>query len=506
MALSRRDFLKLGSITAVSVTAASCSVIGRQAAQQDLPESLIIPTPAAADTAVSPQPANPIWRLLNRAGYGPRPGDLERVTEMGFEAYLEEQLNPDAINDPAADLLVRNLTLYPMDITQLIEQEPQDASRELIGTTIGRAIYSKRQLYEAMVEFWSDHFNIYLRKAQIMPGLKIVDDRDVIRPHALGKFRDLLIASAHSPAMLVYLDNGRNHKDEPNENYARELMELHTLGVHAGYDQKDVQELARILTGWSIRRRGRRAGEVFLNEEAHDFDAKQLLGRAFPAGRGEAEIDEALDMLANHPATADFIATKLVRRFVADDPLADLVAQVSQTFRDTDGDIKAMLRVIFLSDDFAAAPGKLKRPFTFMISSLRALNSDLGRNRQIGRWIEWLGQPPFLWPTPDGYPDDTASWAANLLPRWNFALNLVNNQIPGITPPLEKLVEVGGADNSQSILNLFAGLTLGHALDDETQTLFMNYVGDGPPSDIQTRQRLQDAVALMLASPAFQWT
>ncbi|MCP4426053.1 MAG: DUF1800 domain-containing protein [Chloroflexi bacterium] len=508
MSLSRRDFLKLGGLTAVSASATACSVLGRRTAQQDLPDSITAPTavPVAVETAVPAQPVDPIWRFLNRAGYGPRPGDLKRVAEMGLEAYLEEQLAPDSIDDPAADLLVRNLNLYHMEITQLIGQDPREASRELIGATIGRALYSKRQLYEAMVEFWSDHFNIYLRKAQIMPGLKISDDRDIIRPHALGKFRDLLIASVNSPAMIVYLDNSRNHKDEPNENYARELMELHTLGVHGGYDQKDVQELARILTGWHIRRRDRRAGEAFLDGDAHDFGEKVLLGQPFPANRGKAEIDEAMDMLANHPATADLIAAKLVRRFVADDPPADLVEQVSQTFSDTDGDVKAMLRVIFLSDEFANAPMKLKRPFTFMISALRALNADVQPNRQIVRWSEWLGQPPFLWPTPDGYPDEAAAWAANLLPRWNFALNLVNNQILGVTPPLEKLIEVSGAADSPSILNLFAGLTLGRALDEETQTLFMDYVGDGPPNDNKTRQYLQDATALMIASPAFQWT
>ncbi len=499
--LSRRDFLKLGSVTAVTATATACSVVGREVAQRDLPESLSVPTPESGGTAV-----NPIWRILNRAGYGPRPGDLERVTAMGMAAYVDEQLNPDAIDDPAADLIERNLSLYHMDIGQLTAQEEKDAARELIGSTIARALYSKKQLYEAMVEFWSDHFNIYLRKNQFMPFLKIIDDRDVIRPHALGKFRDLLTASAHSAAMLVYLDNVRNSKESPNENYARELMELHTLGVHAGYTQQDVQELARILTGWGVRPRGLREGRVFLNENRHDFGEKKFLDRTFPAGRGQEEIDEALDLLAAHPATAVFIATKLVRRFVADDPPASLVERVAQTFRDTDGDIKAMLRLIFLSDEFAAAPLKLKRPFTYMISALRAINTDLGRSRQIGRWLEMLGQPIFLWPTPDGYPDTSDAWAANLLPRWNFALNLVHNQIPRATPPLEKLVEVGGVDTVDGILDLFSGLVNGRSLDSETQNLFTAYVGNGPISQPETRQRLQDAVALMIASPTFQWT
>ena len=510
MPLTRRDFLKLGGVTAVTATAAACNTIGRQVAKGELPESLALPiTPlpngARPLSAASPT-VDPIWRFLNRAGYGPRPGDYERAAALGLTAYLEEQLDPAAIKDTAADLLLRHLSLYHMDLGELTAQEGKEAARELGISVIGRALYSKRQLYEAMVEFWSDHFNIYLRKNKFMPFLKIVDDREHIRPHALGKFRDLLGASVHSPAMLVYLDNIRNEKNVPNENYARELMELHTLGVHAGYTQQDVQELARVLTGWTVRRRGRREGQVFLNEDTHDFGEKRLLGQAFPAGRGEAEIEAALDMLAAHPATADFIAAKLVRHFVADEPPASLVERVAQTFRETEGDIKALLRVIFLSDEFVTAPVKLKRPFTFMISALRALHTDVRPNRQFIRWLEQLGQIPFFWPPPDGYPDVAPAWASNLLPRWNFALALVHDQIPGAGVPFERLVAAGEAHDSQSVLNLLAGLTLGRALDDETRTLFTEYTGADSLDNPRTQQRLKDTAALMLASPAFQWT
>ncbi|MFQ5437116.1 MAG: DUF1800 family protein, partial [Anaerolineae bacterium] len=248
MTLTRRNFLKLGGLTAVAA-ASGCSVIGREIAQRDIPDALPIPTGQPPDRQTSLP-----HRLLNRAAYGPRPGDLAQVEAMGVEQWLEAQLHPDQIDDPAATLVERGLSLYQMDMSQLLVQEPKDAAQELIGATIARAILSKRQLYEVMVEFWSDHFNIYLRKHKLMPLLKLADDRDVIRPHALGKFRDLLFASAHSPAMLVYLDNIQNEKGHPNENYARELMELHTLGVHGGYTQTDVQELARMLTGWGVRR------------------------------------------------------------------------------------------------------------------------------------------------------------------------------------------------------------------------------------------------------------
>lgn len=495
--VSRRNFLKLGGATAVTLSTAACSTASRQLALRELPESM--------DTAV-PTTSDLLWRLLNRAGYGPRPGDYQRATAMGFAAYLEEQLNPETIEDTAVDLIHRNLTLYPMDIGQLLAQDEKDAALELLRTAVARPLYSRRQLYEAMVEFWSDHFNIYLRKTEIMPFLKIIDDRDVIRPHALGKFRDLLGASAHSPAMLVYLDNVRNEKDAPNENYARELMELHALGVDGGYDQSDVQELARILTGWTVRRRGLRQGEVFLNEAAHDFGEKQLLGQTFPAGHGQAEIEAALDLLAAHPSTAVYIATKLVRRFVADEPPASLVDQVAQTFRETEGDIKAMLRTLFLSAEFAAAPPKLKRPFTYMISALRVLNTNLRPNRRNGRWLEWLGQPPYQWAAPDGYPDTADAWAANLLPRWNFALSLAHGQIPGANPAWEQLVTAGAVTDVSSGLDMLARLTWGRPLPAQTQSLFTAYTGSAPLSDSETQLRLKDAAALMIASPAFQWT
>ncbi len=515
MKLTRRDFLRLGGLTAVAAGTAGCSVIGQKLDQNELPETLTVPTavPGTAPFTQSgpdlpSQVMNPVRRLLNRAGYGPAPGEVERVTQLGLAAYLEEQLNPEAIEDTASDLIARNQTLYQMDASQLLEQEPRDATIELIGSTFMRARYSKRQLYEAMVEFWSDHFNIYLRKEPLMPLAKIVDDRDVIRPYALGNFRDLLGASAQSPAMLLYLDNISNEKSHPNENYARELLELHTLGVAGGYSQQDVQEVARILTGWTVARRGRLRGQFIFDEDRHDFGEKQVLDQIFPAGRGAEEVAELLDLLATHPATANFLATKLVRRFVADDPPADLVAQVTEAYLQSDGEIKAMLRVIFLSKMFATAPPKLKRPHTYMVSVLRTLHVEfrLGRGRAIADWMQVMGQPLFLWPPPDGYPDDSSAWAANLLPRWNFALALLHNEIPGATVPLDNLLAVGEAETAVAAIQLFAGLVYGRSLQDDELTLFTNYIDNASLQNDEAQARLRDCVALMLASPEFQWT
>src|SRR5574341_2081616 len=456
MIVSRRHFIRAGGLGAAALALSACGELGRQAASQQLPESLDIPE-NTGDEALT------LRRLLNRGGFGPRPGDLARAAEIGLAALLEEQLNPASIDDNAADLMIRNLSLYPQDVGFLLAMDARDVAADLILATVSRAIYSRRQLYEVVVEFWSDHFNIYLRKNERTPALKLVDDRDVIRPNALGRFRDLLSASAHSPAMLVYLDNVAKVSRAPNANYARELMELHTLGVDSGYTQDDVRALARILTGWGVRRRGLREGQFAFFPEEHDGDAKLFLGRDFPAGRGEEEVVEALEMLVTHPSTPGFVARKLVRRFVADDPPQSLVDALAQTFRDTDGDIPALLRALFLSAEFADAPPKLKRPFTFMLSALRALHADVrpGAVRALMRdWLTAMGQPLFLWPPPDGYPVTASAWAANLLPRWNFAIALLTGNIDGVSVPLDRIMEAAGVTDVPSALDAFASLTL----------------------------------------------
>jgi hypothetical protein len=508
MNLSRREFLKLGGLAAATLTASGCSVIGRELARGQLPDTLATPAPpldAHPSTPTAGLPTiqvDPVLRFLNRAGYGPRPGDLERGRALGLATLLEEQLNPDSLDDAAADAFLGNLTHYHKDIDAIIDLEPQELAPELGLSVYGRAIFSARQLYEAMVEFWSDHFNIYVRKTQFMLALKIVDDRDVIRPHALGKFRDLLFASAQSPAMLVYLDNVRNEKGQPNENYARELLELHTLGVNGGYSQQDVQEVARILTGWGVGRRGRNQGQFTFFPNQHDDGAKTALGHAFPAGQGEMDVRQLLEILVTHPSTATFIASKLVRRFVADEPPLALVEQVAQTYQQTDGDIKSMLRVIFLSEEFQTAPPKLKRPFTYLVSCLRALHSPTVQFRAVNPWLDRMGQPLFQWSPPDGYPDVATAWASNLLPRWNFALALTNGQMGG-TLALERVLNTSSND-IPTALNQLAGITLGRPLDSAAMSLFTAYVG--LTTDDTTTTRLGDAAALMLASPAFQWT
>ncbi len=498
--MNRRKFIQFGLATG-TMAASGCSVIGKQMAVQDLPDQLeILPPSVSNPTNLN---IDPLWRLLNRAGYGPRPGDYEKASQIGYEQWLEQQLMPEEINDTAAELIVSGMSLYNADVNYMIGFDQGDGLRDLIWATVARQLYSERQLFEAMVEFWSDHFTIYARTNQVLVFFKIVDDRDVIRPNALGNFRELLHASVRSPAMLFYLNNAQNFADHPNENYARELMELHTLGVFGGYDQADVMNVARILSGLTVKRRGMGQGQTMFRNEHHDDESKVVMGQSYPAGMGEAEIDRLVDFLIDQPATADHIATKLVRRFVADEPPADLVAEVAQLFRDTDGEIKPMLRAIFLSEQFKTAPPKLKRPIHYIVSSLRALNVKARFSRDLHSRFQAMGQVPFMWPTPDGYPDVAEAWVNNQLPRWNFASDLVHDKLEGGAFEPEKLVALAASNQPADILDLFYTLLLGHVPRSDQRQLLLDYVAKASGRGEQI-DRLREAVGLIIAGPEFQ--
>jgi uncharacterized protein (DUF1800 family) len=351
-----------------------------------------------------------------------------------------------------------------------------------------------------MVEFWSDHFNIDMSKGNCA-YFKGSDDRTVIRKYALGNFRDLLKASAVSPAMLTYLDGNENKKsnptDIPNENYARELMELHTLGVHGGYTQQDVSEVARCLTGWRIQEKWQR-GKVYFAPELHDDGVKEVLGHRIAAGGKEKDLDSVLDIVCAHPSTAKHLSEKLVRRFVAENPPSALVASAAHEFTHTGGDIKSVVRHILTSAEFAGSAGlKIKRPFQFIVSSLRAVGADTYAHNDVLDYLKSMGQCPFQYPTPDGYPDRGAPWMAALLWRWNFAQALANSQIPTVKVDTEKLVTALGAKDSahsraQHLMPHFIGRT-GTRLELEALS---------PPSG--PGMSTPCLIGLILSSPAFQ--
>lgn len=471
-----------------------------------------------------------IVHLLNRAGYGPRPGDVEKVRQKGFAAYVEEQLHPETISDGPTEARLASLDtlgLTAPDLRRRYSRDPRPVIEQLQSQKIIRALYSERQLQEVLVDFWFNHFNVNAGKQGVQYVITGYE-RDAIRPHALGKFRDLLRATARHPAMLVYLDNALSTAAGINENYARELMELHTMGVDGGYLQKDIEEVARALTGWTVDA----TGDFQFRADLHAPGSKVLLEHEIPFG-GYEEGEAVLDIVAGHPATAHFIATKLVRRFVADDPPETLVDRVAAVFKDTDGDIRSMVRTILTSDEFgamSAVRSKTKSPFEAIVSAMRAVDADLadsvddltlqgnlrglatgdvvltktGRTLLrlspaivITRLIQEMGQFPYQKAEPTGYPDRSDYWTGgwNVLHRMNFAVSLTNNQILGTTVAPARFA--AAFENDPSAQGAEAWRTaLREVNNPPARRLSGNHAGNTAAA--------AEAFALALGSPEFQ--
>ena len=330
----------------------------------------------------------------------------------------------------------------------LANQPQQVVNYDLVEGKLYRAILSNRQLAEELADFWYNHFNVFLDKGAdrfLVPTY----EREAIRPHVLGHFRDLLEATASSPAMLFYLDNwqsvapdmvrrpnGKKPQRGLNENYARELMELHTLGVDGGYTQKDIVEVARCFTGWTIRN-PQQGGSFEFNDRVHDKGEKVVLGVTIPAGGGKEDAEKVLDILAKHPSTAKFISTKLARRFVADDPPPALIEHMAKTFIDTNGDIRELMKTMLASKEFFSAgayQAKVKTPFEMIASAIRATGAEVDYAFPLAQQIAQLGEPLYRKVEPTGYPTANAEWmnSASLLGRMNFAIALTQNKVPGV--------------------------------------------------------------------------
>ena len=471
--------------------------------------------PAKAD-------AKTITHVLNRIGFGPRPGDVERVQQMGLAAYVDAQLHPDRVPNAAMDARLAEFETLAMDSRvlgeqfaaadqmrrqiqrqqaqqapppattdptmagnppatpprqppppelRMLQQTAQNITQELMQAKLLRAAMSERQLEEVLVDFWFNHFNVFIGKGQVRQYLTDYE-QNVIRPNVFGNFRDLLGATAHSPAMLFYLDNFqssspnaavvispemerrlndprlrpeqrrqlmqrlqmRQPQQRPqrglNENYARELMELHTLGVDGGYTQKDVIEVARALTGWTIDQ-PRMGGSFLFRPQMHDAGEKVILGANFPKGGGQEEGERVLDMLAKHPSTARHISFKLAQRFVADEPPKALVDRAAKKFLDTKGDLREVTRVIITSPEFFAADAyraKVKTPLEFVVSAIRGSGATIVNAQPLVQTMQQLGMPLYGCQPPTGYSMTADAWVNTgaLLNRMNFAVALVN--------------------------------------------------------------------------------
>ena len=427
----------------------------------------------------------------------------------------------------------------------------QQIVQELQQAKILRAVYSERQLQEVMTDFWFNHFNVFAAKGADRV-LVTSYERDVIRPNVFGKFEDLLRATAKSPAMLFYLDNwlsaspdakmpprrfgqgfAQPRQGQPgqpgqmpnrppglppqgrrrglNENYAREVMELHTLGVDGGYTQKDVQEIARCFTGWTIRD-PRRGAEFIFNRFLHDDGEKVVLGTKIPADGGMRDGEMVIKLLAHHPSTAKFISTKLARKFVSDNPPQTLVDRLAQVFQKTDGDLREVLRALFTSPEFLSPESfraKIKTPFEMTVSAVRALGAETNGGPQFHRWMAQMGEPLFMAQPPTGYDDTAQTWVNTgaLLERMNFGLALVSSRIPGTSVDLAKLAPPGESKTPSSVAEHYIKLLLRGQVSPQTRATLDKSLSSPEIARADTAGTQIDQakiVGLILGSPEFQ--
>ncbi|NTX03384.1 DUF1800 domain-containing protein [Myxococcus sp. CA040A] len=503
--------------------------------------------------------------LLQRWAFGPSERDLAEVRALGVRGWVEARLaRRDAPMSPVLEAKLRELPTLTMSMTQLVSDYPGKREREqalldgrellptarigleLSAAKVLRAVEGPNPLEEVLVDFWFNHFNVSANKGAVR-WMVTSYERDAIRPHVLGRFRDLLGATARHPAMLVYLDNWTSTRDglpklgerlarrgvapmmmeedgdgddEPavsgprpglNENYARELLELHTLGVDGGYSQQDVREVARSFTGWSIRH-PRRAPEFLFRRRAHDREAKQVLGQVIPARGGEADGEKVLDLLARHPATARHVAMKLARRFVSDTPPPALVDRLAKVFLDSDGDLPTVYRALIDSPEFwapEARGAKVKTPFEFVVSALRATRAQVEVRPRLVQALARMGEPLYRAPAPTGFPEGAAPWVNSgaLVARLNFSLDLVSGRLPGARVTLSSLA-TPATPTAEAWVDTLGHTLLGTAPSAETRATVLAALsrrteaasaeGEPGPVDVQL------IAGLLLGSPEFQ--
>jgi uncharacterized protein (DUF1800 family) len=445
---------------------------------------------SGAERARIPSDAAATAHALNRLTFGPRPGDVERAQAMGLDRWVDRQLSPRTIPDPAIAGRLSRLTTLSLDSTTLAREfflparqarqssqlsasaetrqmepvrrtpEMADAARQrrrvftdLAEAKVLRAVYSERQLEEVLVDFWFNHFNVFARKGQTELYVGAYE-RDVIRPLVLGRFRDLLGATAKSPAMLVYLDNWQsaaatgavpvNRPQRPrglNENYARELLELHTLGVDGGYTQDDIVDVARAFTGWTIGRPTE--GGFRFAPAMHDRGTKTVLGHTIKSGGGMDDGEQVLDILARHPSTARHIAFKLAQRFVSDVPPPALVDRAARSFLNSGGELREVVRLVITSPEFfdsSVRLAKVKTPFEFVVSALRAGEAEMQSGLAVIRALADMGMPLYLCQPPTGYDDTAEAWISSgaLVSRINFAVALSRGEVRGVDLPTSR--------------------------------------------------------------------
>ncbi|MEP6832750.1 MAG: DUF1800 domain-containing protein [Gemmatimonas sp.] len=501
---NRRSFLAMGAAAAGLAVAKSATASAQTIRNTD-PRTK---KPGAAGGLGLPVDStvnwvDPVLRLARRITTGLTAGEVTAARKIGFSAYLNSQLSPAALDDSAVDAFIATkLPLLSMPYATLVMQDSGEVSNQLMDAALYRAAFSKRQLQERMIDFWTDHFTISLNKVGIR---KAIDDRDVIRPLALGKFPDLLRATSKSPAMLVYLDQNLSKYPIPNQNYAREVMELHTLGVNGGYTQTDVAELSRILTGWSV------SGANFTftrnNHDRGQAGNKVFLGRTFPpmpstatAAEMQKEGEDAIDMLVAHPSTANYIALKMARWLLAYDPPKAVVDATAAVYLSTGGDIPSMIRTILTPTNLMASVGKYRRPFHFAAASLRALGASVTNIRSIRGTADAMGMPSFQWEQPNGYPDRIDWWSGLVLMRWKFASTL-STQTSATTTNVDLTPFKALGNTAENVMKVINSQIFGGEIAPGLNTQLLAYLKTGTFNDA----RIREGLALAISAQQFQW-
>lgn len=568
---NRRAFLKETGVATIG----SVTLPPQIASADDEPQSHRLALDWAADLKpfqqVSPPALAPLEVIVfSRMAFGPRPGDLEIFRSLGntdeerLTAYVDQQLNPDFDDD--ATLKSRfealNFQTFTKSVAQLWTDHVRNSGEnggwpyrilpftETRRATFLRAVYSQWQLNEVLADFWHNHFNVMAHDSIIGP-MFVQYDRDVIRPNIFGNFRVMLEAVAKSTAMLYYLDNYINSREGPNENYARELFELHMLGAEnylgsgipqddvpghpdnpIGYVDGDVYEATRCFTGWCVRNSAndaeiRDSGEYFYYSSWHDRFKKDVLGQTMPPDQADEKDGlDVLDLVAQHPRTGRYIARKLCTRLVSDQPTEDLIAQVAQVFSDNwqaADQLKTVIRTILLSDAFRTTWGeKIKRPFEVAVSACRVTNAnvhdfeDSDWQQSLRPQYDAVGQPLFQWPPPTGYPDDRETWSSTvpMIQRWRLCTWMVDTWRDGDgNYRLDTLGQLPSETRAASkIVDFWIERIFGRNLASDIRTQFIEFMAEGhhPDFDLDladeiVQDRLRSLAILMLNSPDFQW-
>jgi hypothetical protein len=464
---------------------------------------------AGAATAALAPVRDPAVHAARRLTFGATPAVVSSIRSMGLAAWVDSQL------DGGGDLngTIAGLSTASIPIPGYVPGTPLTV-RELQVSTLARAIWADKQLVEVLVEFWSNHLSV-TPKPDRVGQLKVEDERNVARAHAIGTFTDMLVASAQSPAMLTYLNNAESRAPHPNENYARELLELHTVGVHGGYTQADVVAASKALSGLTIDG----IGQFTYQPTWHVTGPLKVLGWRHPNNDASKGLDVALSLiryLAQHPATARHLSTKLVRRFVSDDPPASLVSSTARVYLSSRTAIVPVVKHIVLSREFAASAGKkVQRPFEWFAMAARALGPDQNPSWSFNPdpllvWLGQLGQVPFEWPLPNGYPDVAPAFAStgSLLARWDLAQALANNQVADfLAYDVPSLIGTPVPTTVKGLVDRLVQRLLCHSVRSTTAAALVESTGLSAkaPIDPAKAQALAPSLAaLILSSPEAQ--